>query len=399
MSQRSALDEVNLEKFVPWLQQFHWLLGNESIELPGQYSGESRPNIRTNIKIIRFEAKVKVFRTLRRPIKLSILCSDGHTYDFLVKYGEDLRQDQCVQQMQRLITNQLATDKNCRPHNLSIETFNVIPINTMCGMLSWVNDTQSMQQMLGDFTRGPLIQKYVQFLRKAPTSQNDHSLYGEAVAFYTPQAVSDQASPISMNSRHHFRSSFQIADNFTSIASLVPKDILRDALYAMSSSPECFFMLRNNFASSLATMAIGNWIMGIGDRHLNNLLISKKTGKIIGIDFGYAYGMATRGLMIPELIPMRLTPQFVNVISPMETSGLIKKCMVYTLRAVRDVRQTIMAAMEAVVIDSSADETDGQSNNDNQQGRQRIFVLNRKLLGANPLHLTVNDVKDGRIAR
>lgn len=197
---------------------------------------------------------------------------------------------------------------------------------------------------------------------------------------------------------------FQIAENYTAIASKIPNDILRKALYTMSSSPECFFMLRNNFASSLATMCIGNWILGIGDRHLSNLLISKKTGKIVGIDFGMAFGMATRNLHIPELIPIRLTPQFVKVITPMETSGLIKNCMVYTLRAIRAERKTIMAAISGFKIDQSAsiirNEREGNAiTTDNQNSKQNIDVVNKKLMGANPNHVIVNDLKCGQISK
>lgn len=190
----STHDSANLDKFAPWLQQFHWMLGNECIELPGQYIGESRPNIRSNIRIVRFDARIKIFRSLRRPIKLSILCSDGKTYDFLIKYGENLRQDQCIQQMQRLISDQLAADKNCRPHNLSIETFQVIPINSFCGLLSWVENTQSMGQIVGDIEKNDIVHDYCKFLQKAPKnrskSTSDFTHYGEAVAFYSPEAVS-----------------------------------------------------------------------------------------------------------------------------------------------------------------------------------------------------------------
>lgn len=194
MAMATRFDLVNLEKFAPWLQRFHWLLGDECLELPGQYTGESRPNIRTNIKIVRFGEKVKVFRTLRRPIKLSMLCSDGNTYDFLIKYGEDLRQDQCIQQMQRLITDQLAADKNCRPHNLGIETFQVVPISSFCGLLSWVENTQSMGEMVGDVEKSAIIREYHKFLEKAQSNRSKstqtHTLYGEAVASYLPPVVS-----------------------------------------------------------------------------------------------------------------------------------------------------------------------------------------------------------------
>ena len=68
----------------------------------------------------------------------------------------------------------------------------------------------------------------------------------------------------------------------------------------MSSSPEGFFYLRNNFLSSHGTSSLVSWIMSIGDRHADNLLISKVSGESIPIDFGHAFGSAFF-LPIPEL--------------------------------------------------------------------------------------------------
>ena len=50
-------------------------------------------------------------------------------------------------------------------------------------------------------------------------------------------------------------------------------------------------------------------MLGIGDRHLNNLLIHTPSGRILPIDFGHAFGTATTLLPIPELMPFRMTRQ------------------------------------------------------------------------------------------
>ena len=75
---------------------------------------------------------------------------------------------------------------------------------------------------------------------------------------------------------------------------------LKRSLQQLSSGPEGFFHLRNNFLTSHATSSVVSWIMTIGDRHSENLLISKVSGESIQIDFGYAFG-ATFFLPVPEL--------------------------------------------------------------------------------------------------
>lgn len=34
------------------------------------------------------------------------------------------------------------------------------------------------------------------------------------------------------------------------------------------------------------------YILGIGDRHLGNMLVSDRSGKLLPIDFGHAFGSA-----------------------------------------------------------------------------------------------------------
>ena len=48
------------------------------------------------VKIAGFKDEVKVFPSLRRPIKITMIGDDGKDYNFLVKNGEDLRQDQRI---------------------------------------------------------------------------------------------------------------------------------------------------------------------------------------------------------------------------------------------------------------------------------------------------------------
>lgn len=62
----------------------------------------------------------------------------------------------------------------------------------------------------------------------------------------------------------------------------IPEDIIKFALIDLSVSPESFFLLRTNFVTTLATMNIAHWALGIGDRHLSNILINQKNAEMLG---------------------------------------------------------------------------------------------------------------------
>lgn len=64
-----------------------------------------------------------------------------------------------------------------------------------------------------------------------------------------------------------------------------------------------------------------HWLLGIGDRHLENCLLSMRTGNLVGIDFGRAFGTSNYVIPIPELVPFRLTPQLQHLMLPYTYKG------------------------------------------------------------------------------
>ena len=113
----------------------------------------------------------------------------------------------------------------------------------------------------------------------------------------------------------------RITTNYWKLAQLTDSNWLQSALKRHSSSPEAFFYLRNRMASSHGAMCAAHWILGVGDRHLSNALVSTKTGDFVGIDFGMAFGFATIAQILPELVPFRLTRQFQQLIPGLGVKG------------------------------------------------------------------------------
>jgi len=53
------------------------------------------------------------------------------------------------------------------------------------------------------------------------------------------------------------------------------------------------------------------YILGLGDRHINNILIDNNTAQVIHIDFGIAFEQG-KNLPTPETVPFRLTRDVVD---------------------------------------------------------------------------------------
>lgn len=65
---------------------------------------------------------------------------------------------------------------------------------------------------------------------------------------------------------------------FNTMADKVYRYGLRNALQNLSQSPEAFYYLRNRTAASNSVQCSALWILGVGDRHLKNFLVSTKNG-------------------------------------------------------------------------------------------------------------------------
>jgi phosphatidylinositol kinase/protein kinase (PI-3 family) len=66
-----------------------------------------------------------------------------------VKGGEDLRQDERIQQALRTMNFVLRQDQKCRQKYLMINTYVVEPISMRTGLLQWVQDTTTFEGLIG----------------------------------------------------------------------------------------------------------------------------------------------------------------------------------------------------------------------------------------------------------
>lgn len=161
------------------LSNFHWYGSMDNhIELPGQYTGQAPPNPDTSLKIVKFDEEVPIIKSLRMPIKISCICSDGKSYSFIAKHGEDLRRDERIQHVQELMSEQMRMDKNCSQHHLSLRSYQVIPLNTKFGLIQCIKNSANIQAFLSKDGKdqkwiessGKAREKYNNFIEKSAKS-------------------------------------------------------------------------------------------------------------------------------------------------------------------------------------------------------------------------------------
>ena len=55
------------------------------------------------------------------------------------------------------------------------------------------------------------------------------------------------------------------------------------------------------------------YVLGLGDRHPSNLMLDRKSGKVLHIDFGDCFEVAMQRDKFPERVPFRLTRMLVRL--------------------------------------------------------------------------------------
>ncbi|XP_016054399.1 PREDICTED: DNA-dependent protein kinase catalytic subunit [Miniopterus natalensis] len=389
----------NLKECSPWMSDFRVEFLRNELEVPGQYDGKGKPVPEYHARIAGFDERVKTMASIRKPKRIVVRGHDERDYPFLVKGGEDLRQDQRIQQVFGVMNGVLSRDAACSQRHMQLRTYRVIPMTSRLGLIEWIENTFTLKDLL--------LSNMSEEERAAYTSDPGAPPF-EYRDWLTRTTGKQDASAYMLMYKRASRT--ETVTSFRKRESRVPPDLLKRAFLRMSTGPEAFLALRTHFATSHALMCISHWILGIGDRHLNNFMVSAETGGVIGIDFGHAFGTATQFLPVPELMPFRLTRQFINLMLPMRETGVMYSVMVHSLRAFRAQPDLLTTTMDVFVKEPSFDWKNFEQkmlkkggswiqeinvSERNWYPRQKVFYAARKLAGANPAAVTCDELRLG----
>jgi ataxia telangiectasia mutated family protein len=124
--------------------------------------------------------------------------------------------------------------------------------------------------------------------------------------------------------------------------------------------PNLWYNAKKKYIISSAIWSMTSFLVGLGDRHLGNIMVNKETGEIIHIDFGY---VALKGLSlgVPEIVDFRFTLNIRKNLGLFEESGLFNYICVKTLKVFKEYYKTLSARIEYYQFDPLFDR-----DNDNQ---------------------------------
>lgn len=157
----------------------------------------------------------------------------------------------------------------------------MIPMTSTVGILEWVPNTVPLKSIIAtEMLNDP------EFVKSNKSAKRDNSIELMQInASIKREQWIGNKSPVFTNYHSKVKNlkNEDVLGIYDSINQLLPTDFLRRKLISLSANAEGFFTLRSEFAKTLASSSIFGYILGIGDRHLDNLLLDTTTGAIVQI--------------------------------------------------------------------------------------------------------------------
>ena len=413
----------DLERFSGWLADHDGSAERreDQLEVPGQYWWPAQlPRPDLHARIASFGSDTLTMGSIRKPKRLTVHGDDEHDYNFLVKGGEDLRNDERIEQLLTLMNGILRADGACSAARLSTRTYTVTPMTTQIGILEWVENTTPFKSVIesGLTADASFLARNAELLGKKRTGKGSsptdtsHDIQSSANSapcnLFLKTVVCNGSSPQSYHAMVCKMPARELVPRWLKCQQILPWDTLRNQLLTLAPSPEVFLTLRNEFSRSLSVWSICGYILGIGDRHLDNFLLDSHSGAVVPIDFGMAFGMGTSLLPTPELIPFRLTPQFSALLRPLDSLGLMQHHSTLTMRALQDNKAVLVRTMDVFMNDpivdwlTSASEkqpTDEAVADATWEPARKIRNALHKLEGRNPMSIIIDDLSQNKIVK
>ncbi|KAI8868388.1 hypothetical protein GQ42DRAFT_148457 [Ramicandelaber brevisporus] len=274
------------------------------------------------VYIASVEPSFKVVHGINMPKVVKMLGSDGVRHTQLVKSNDDLRQDAVIEQLFGLANSLLSESRATRSRSLRIRTYKVVPLTRQTGVLQWVDNTQP----IGEY----LQSAHARFYPKDLQVQEARRMIATELSRTNSTPESKLAVYNRVTSRLHPVMRFFFLENFP--------------------APDDWYVRRLTYSRSVAVSSVIGHILGIGDRHAQNILIDNRTAEVVHIDLGIAFDNG-KLLPTPELVPFRLTRDVVDGMGISGVEGVFRKCCEETLARLRECAQVVVTILDVLKFD------------------------------------------------
>ncbi|XP_067939464.1 serine/threonine-protein kinase SMG1-like [Watersipora subatra] len=331
------------------------------IPLPGAVAkGDKQP-----ITLQSVFSTLQILPTKTKPKKLAFLGSDGQKYFYLFKGLEDLHLDERIMQLLNIVNDMLvpkgAADSDCALYRA--RNYSVTPLGLRSGLISWVDGCL------------PLFSLYKRWQVREAAAQSKPS--GNSVSVLRPSEVlyskllpllkslleerGLNPKEVKISEVEKIRKDWPLDALVKATNQLIaetPSYLVAKEIWCHSTSANEWWTMTQTYCRSVAVMSAIGYILGLGDRHLDNLLLDPNNGEMVHIDYNVCFDKG-KSLRVPERVPFRLTSNMVAAMGATGVEGIFRSACEHTIKSMRLGRETLLTLLEAFVYDPLVDWTVG----------------------------------------
>lgn len=251
-------------KDIKGLDKIFKTIKKSKIGIPGK--------IFNDVYIESISSTIKQYHSLQKPKLITLIGSDGVKYPFIVKYKDDLRRDSRFMDANNII-NMLFTNTKYK-----VITYDVIPFTENSGILEYKDNLVSLKNIINSTVNEKVLLEISRHATK-----------------YIKKRKMDKTGILKV---------FEILNKHSELF------IMRKYIYNSSTDVEEIYEKLNNFTLSYAVLANITYLMGLGDRHLENILITNNMNTL-NVDLNLIFEL-NKSLSVPETVPFRMTNLMVS---------------------------------------------------------------------------------------
>ncbi|KAL2811601.1 hypothetical protein BJX63DRAFT_274498 [Aspergillus granulosus] len=321
-----------LESYSPHLSEFRFLKFDE-VEIPGQYLQHKDKN-QDFIRIDRFLPDIDLVRGIgvchRR---LKIRGHDGSVHAFAVQHpaARHCRREERILQLFRIFNGVLAKRKESRRRNLYFHLPLMVPLAPHIRLVRDDSSYISMQGIYEDYCRRVGINKDEPVLFTMEKMR--------ALAETKQNRTADQQQVL----RTEMLTAIQ--------EKWVPPTMVLDYFQKTYPSFADFWLFRRQFTYQYAAIAFMTYMMHMGNRYPNKIMISRSTGDIWGSELIPTINPTKAFFFNPEQVPFRLTPNIQTLMGPIATEGLFACAIMAIARCLTEAREDLDQQLSIFVRD------------------------------------------------
>lgn len=261
-----------------------------------------------------------LLQSLQRPRKITMRGTDGKAYTFLCKPSDDLRKDSRMQEFCAMVSALFKKDVQARRRQLRVRTYAVVPLNDECGLIEWVENTNVYRAIVTELYR----------------RHNRHVRGSALKALMNPRAAENKGlTKVEIFER-------KVLPKFPAV--------FHEWFTTTFPDPAAWYSARTAYVRTAAVMSMVGYVVGLGDRHGENIMFDQTNGEAIHVDFNCLF-LKGKLFKIPEVVPFRLTRNMVDAMGVSGVEGGFRQSCEVTLSVLRKESDALISVLRTFVFD------------------------------------------------